>query len=204
MNNKLKFTLDNIIYNCNAKDEDVIEMILPKRTPTSTEYKSKYSKEKSTILKPVVQIEIKVFLTVSKKVPKLYIHGETSKSKIIYANSLDVQPNSTNQLVFTTTDGGNTWLVKFATFYSKIPEPQTNVITSVNGEKGPDIVLDSTKIHIQNNTGPTILDKFNEVDTKIIELKNTIKSEVTGDIVTILPNLIEVQIKETKIIAEKI
>lgn len=205
MNNVLKFTLDNIIYNCTTTNEDVVEMILPKRTPTEArKYKSKTSKEETTILEPAVQTEIRLILTVSKKIPKLYIHGENNKSKIVYANSLDVQANSINQLIFTTTNGGASWLVRLINFSTKAPTPATGSIVSVNGDTGPNVVLDSSSIYLSGESGPTIIDKFNEVDTTIVDLKQTIESEVTGDIVNILPGMIEMQIKNTKIIAETI
>lgn len=41
MYNKLKFTLDNIIYNSTSNGKEDTEVILPMRTPTQTAYKLK-------------------------------------------------------------------------------------------------------------------------------------------------------------------
>lgn len=206
MYNKLSFTLDNIIYNCTSKGKDDIEIVLPRKTPTVTEYNSKFTAEKSTVIQPAVQIEIKLFLTLNSFIPKLYIHGErNNKPKIIYSNQIELQASTTNLLTFTTTDGGSTWLVN-CTSYSKTPSPgpSGDVVTSVNNKKGPTIVLDGDDIHLNGSTGPTIVEQFNAVETKIINLKQTIVSEVTGDVVTMLPDLIKVEVQGTEIIAEKI
>lgn len=201
--NKIKFTLDNIIYNCTSKDDSLIEIILPRRTPTTTEHKSLYSKEKSVTLSPTVQIEIKMFLTVLGKIPKLLIQGESKKSKIIFANSIDIKANSTNQLRFTTIDGGSTWLVELTTFYSKQPPSETSII-SINGQTGPTVVLDSTNIYLNGDKGPTISEQFTNINNTIISMKETVKSDVTKDIVTILPDMIRIEMKDSEIIAEKI
>ena len=93
----LNFTLDNIIYNCTSKGDEDIEIVLPRRTPTSKTYSSAYSKNKSTVLEPAVQVQIKLILAVTtSKVPKLYIHGEDKKAKVNFSNSLEIQGNSNN------------------------------------------------------------------------------------------------------------
>lgn len=203
MYNKLNFTLDNIIYNCTSKGKDDIEIILPRKVPTTTEYSSKYSKEKSVVLEPAVQIEIKLFLTVeTSTVPKIYIHGEDKKSKINYATKLELQAKTINLLTFTTTDGGQNWLVT-PVIYSKSPTIMpSEVVTTVNNKKGPTIVLDANDIHLNGDTGPTIIQQFEAVENKIVDLKQTIVSEVTGDVAEILPDMINLQIQNTKIVAE--
>lgn len=206
MYNKLSFTLDNIIYNCTSKGNDDIEIVLPRKTPTSTEYNSKFTNEKSTIIEPAVQIEIKLFLTLKSFIPKLYIHGEKNKkSKITYASQIELQAGTINILTFTTTDGGSTWLVN-STAYSKTPSPgpSGDAVMSVNNKKGPTIVLDGSDIHLNGSQGPTIIEQFQAVENKIIDLKQTIVSDVTGDVVTMLPDMIKVEIAGTEIIAEKI
>lgn len=202
--NYIKFTLDNIIYNCTSKGKEDIEIILPRRTPTSTTYSSAYSKDKSIIIEPVVQIQIKLILSVTtSKVPKLYIHGEDKKSKISFSNSLEIQPNSTNIITFTTADGGNTWLVCRTEFKSTVPEPEESV-TEINGMKGPNIILDGNNIRMNNMSGPTIVEQFEKVDQKIVNLEQTIVSEVTKDVSTVLPDMIKLQVSNSEIIAEKI
>lgn len=205
MYNKLNFTLDNIIYNCTSKGKDDIEIILPRKVPTTIEYNSKYSKEKSVVLEPAVQIEIKLFLSVeTSTIPKVYIHGEDKKSKINYATKLELQAKTINLLTFTTTDGGQNWLVT-PTIYSKNPSiVPSEVVTTVNNKKGPTIILDANDIHLSGDTGPTIIQQFDAVETKIIDLKQTIVSEVTGDIAEVLPDMINLQIQNTKIVAEVI
>lgn len=203
--NVLKFTLDNIIYNCTSKGNEDIEIVLPRRTPASTTYASAYSKDKSTVLEPAVQIQIKLVLTVTtSKVPKLYIHGEDKKSKVSFSNTLEIQGNSNNILTFTTTNGGSLWLVSRTSFEKIPPTPTEEPVTTVNGLKGPTIVLDGNNIRMNNMQGPTIVEQFEAVDNKIINLEQTIVSEVTKDVSTVLPDMIKLQIKDSEIIAEKI
>lgn len=202
--NKLNLTLDNIIYNCVSKGKDDIEIILPQRTPSEKTYYSEFTKEKSVILSPVVQVEIKLFLTMSSSyIPQVYIHGENKKVKVKYANTLQVQSNAVNLLVFTTTDGGTTWLVN-SSVYNKNPESPTEAVTSVNNKKGPIIVLDASDIHMDGEKGPTIKQQFDAVETKIVTLQETVTSDVTNEISTKLPDMIKVQIGDTEIVAESI
>lgn len=203
--NVLKFTLDNIIYNCTSKGDEDIEIVLPRRTPASTTYSSVYSKDKSTVIEPAVQIQIKLILNVTtSKVPKLYIHGEDKKAKVSFSNTLEIQGNSNNILTFTTTNGGSLWLVSRTSFEKVPPTPTEKPITVVNGLKGPTIVLDGNNIRMNNDQGPTIVEQFEAVDNKIINLEQTIVSEVTKDVSTVLPDMIKLQIKDSEIIAEKI
>lgn len=203
--NVLKFTLDNIIYNCTSKGNEDIEIVLPRRTPASTTYSSVYSKDKSTVIEPAVQIQIKLILNVTtSKVPKLYIHGEDKKAKVSFSNTLEIQGNSNNILTFTTTNGGSLWLVSRTSFEKVPPTPTGEPITTVNGLKGPTIVLDGNNIRMNNDQGPTIVEQFEAVDNKIINLEQTIVSEVTKDVSTVLPDMIKLQIKDSEIIAEKI
>lgn len=202
--NKLNLTLDNIIYNCVSRGKDDIEIILPQRTPSEKTYYSEFTKEKSVILSPVVQVEIKLFLTMSSSyIPQVYIHGENKKVKVKYANTLQVQSNAVNLLVFTTTDGGTTWLVN-SSVYSKNPESPTEAVTSVNNKKGSIIVLDASDIHMDGEKGPTIKQQLDAVETKIVTLQETVTSDVTNEISTKLPDMIKVQIGDTEIVAESI
>lgn len=198
----LNFTLDNIIYNCTSKGDEDIEIVLPRRTPTSKTYSSAYSKNKSTVLEPAVQVQIKLILAVTtSKVPKLYIHGEDKKAKVNFSNSLEIQGNSNNILTFTTTNGGTLWLVSRTSFGST---PSKEPVTNINGLTGPNIVLDGNNIKLNNTQGPTIVEQFEAVDNKIVNLEQTIVSEVTKDISVVLPDMIKLQVKDSEIIAEKI
>lgn len=155
-------------------------------------------------MSPVVQVEIKLFLTMSSSyIPQVYIHGENKKVKVKYANTLQVQSNAVNLLVFTTTDGGTTWLVN-SSVYSKNPESPTEAVTSVNNKKGSIIVLDASDIHMDGEKGPTIKQQFDAVETKIVTLQETVTSDVTNEISTKLPDMIKVQIGDTEIVAESI
>lgn len=207
MYDKLSFTLDSIIYRCDSSGKDDIEVILPHKAPNVKEYKSKFTNERSTIIQPAVQVEIKVFLTLTtNKIPKLYIHGADKKSKINYASKIELQANTINLLTFTTTNGGSDWLVK-NTPYSKNPTDPVSgdAVTSVNNKKGPTIILDGSDIHLAGSTGPTIVQQFNTVETRITKLQETIKSDVTNEIVSILPGEIKIAIEnDTEIVAEKI
>lgn len=206
MYKKIEFTLDNIVYNCVSEGKnDSIEIILPRRTPTATTFNSKFTREKSIVLSPVVEISIKLYLTViGNTVPRILIHGENKKSKVSYANVLEVRSQSNNLIVFSTVDGGTSWLIN-SSVYSKNPSPiPTGTVTSVNNKKGPDIVLDASDIRLKGETGPTIIEQFETVDSKIINLTQTVTSEVTKDVVSILPDAIKVEIGDTEIIAEKI
>lgn len=204
MYDRIKFTLDNLIYNSISKGKDDIEIILPRGTPTtSSTYSSKYTQESSTLVKAVDQIKIKLFLTTSDVIPKLYIRGESSKSKLSYANALEIIANAINLITFTTTDGGTTWLISSSAF-TKTPESSSNIVREVNGMQGPTIIVDAENIHMKGNEGPTISSTITEVKHEIITLKETVVSEVTNDVVQVLPDMIKLQINDTEIIAEKI
>lgn len=204
MYDKIKFTLDNLIYNSVSKGKDDIEIILPRGTPTtSSTYNSKYTQESSTLIKAVDQIKIKLFLTTSDVAPRLYIHGESSKSKLNYANALEISTNAVNLITFTTTDGGTTWLISSSAF-TKTPESSSNIVREVNGMQGPTIIVDAENIHMKGNEGPTISNTITEVKHEIVTLKETVASEVTNDVVQVLPDMIKLQIDDTEIIAEKI
>lgn len=203
MYNKLKFTLDNIIYNSTSNGKEDIEVILPMRTPTQTAYKSKYTKEKSVVISAAVQIRIKLFLTLTTdKIPEILIHSESSKATIEYSNAINLQANTVNLLTFTTVDGGAKWLIDFQA-YSNSFVPGGTVVT-VNSKSGPNIILDASDIHLHGEKGPTIVDQFQTVDNKITTLKTTIASDVTSEVVSILPGMIKTEIKDTEIIAETI
>lgn len=202
MYDQLNFTLDNIIYNSEVVGTNDIEIILPCKNPASTTIESAVTKERVTILKPVVQIKIKLFLSVRNYIPKLYIHGSKYRAKISYSNQINLNKNTTAMLTFTTTDGGNEWLVGFSDF-STTPSSST-AVTSVNGVSGPTVILDASKIHLEGEKGPTIIQQFNTLDSKIDNMSKTLVSEVTGEVVKILPDMIETKIKDTTIIAEKI
>lgn len=204
MYDRIKFTLDNLIYNSISKGKDDIEIILPRGTPTtSSTYSSKYTQESSTLVKAVDQIKIKLFLTTSDVIPKLYIRGESSKSKLSYANALEIIANAINLITFTTTDGGTTWLISSSAF-TKTPESSSNIVREVNGMQGPTIIVDAENIHMKGNEGSTISSTITEVKHEIITLKETVVSEVTNDVVQVLPDMIKLQINDTEIIAEKI
>lgn len=203
MYNKLKFTLDNIIYNSTSNGKEDIEVILPMRTPTQTAYKSKYTKEKSVVISAAVQIRIKLFLTLTTdKIPEILIHSESSKATIEYSNAINLQANTVNLLTFTTVDGGAKWLVDFQA-YSNSFVPGNTVVT-VNSKPGPNVILDASDIYLHGEKGPTIVDQFQTIDNKITALEKTIASDVTSEVVSILPGMIKIEIEDTEIIAETI
>ena len=206
--NKLKFTLDNLIYNCVVKEDEDLEFILPRRTPSKATYTSKTRQEKSVILSATEQIKIKVFVTVrTRKVPKIIIKGEDRYVKIAYATKLSLEPNSQTIISFTTTNGGTNWLVSQENYYiSNVPEPPTNIVTSVNGQTGQ-VIIDATNINLKQNPGQpiiTVQEQFEKVEQQIITLEETVVSDVTGDIVKILPDMIKIEMSDAEITAPKI
>lgn len=202
--NTLKFTLDNIIYNCTTNGKDDIQMILPRRYPSSKVYTSRLTKERSVILEPSNPVTISVILTNKSKslVPKINISSEDKKAKIKLNKQINTYPDSSCMFTFTTTDGGASWLVNFIDYSGK--SFQSDGIQSINNKSGSNVILDASDIHLSGETGPTIIEQFQAVETKIIESKTEIKNEVTNEIITELPNMIKIQIQDTEIIAEKI
>lgn len=202
--NTLKFTLDNIIYNCTTNGKDDIQMILPRRYPSSKIYTSRFTKERSVILEPSNPVTISVILTNKSKslVPKINISSEDKKAKIKFNKQINTYPDSSCMFTFTTTDGGVSWLVNFIDYSGK--SSQSDGIQSINNKSGSNVILDSSDIHLSGETGPTIIEQFQVVETKIIESKTEIKNEVTNEIITELPNMIKIQLQDTEIIAEKI
>lgn len=193
--NKIKFTLDNLIYNCTIKDDNDIQIILPRRTPNKAVYNSKNKKEKSVVITATEQVKIKVFIFVAtENIPKINIKGEDNKVKLFYSNEINLLPKTQSILTFTTTDGGLSWLISFANYDKdgNVPLP-SDAVLSVNGKSGPHIILDASDIDI--TSGPTII----SLDEKIQQIEDEL-----GNLVTILPGMIELKIGETKIIAETI
>lgn len=202
--NTLKFTLDNIIYNCTTNGKDDIQMILPRRYPSSKVYTSRFTKERSVILEPSNPVTISVILTNKSKslVPKINISSEDKKAKIKLNKQINTYPDSSCMFTFTTTDGGANWLVNFIDYSGK--SSQSDGIQSINNKSGSNVILDASDIYLSGKTGPTIIEQFQAVETKIIESKTEIKNEVTNEIITELPNMIKIQLQDTEIIAEKI
>lgn len=210
---KLEFTLDNIIYNCETDGKENLEVVLPRKTPKASEYRSKFTKETvSVLVQPVVQIEIRLFVKVGTKgSPKLYIHGEDNKSVITYDGvPKALKPSSNNLLVMATVDGGNTWAIRCYNY----GDTQENVVygenhaTSINGvlpnPVDGSIIIDSTKIHLNGEDSPTIAQQFDDISTQIVTLQETIVSDVKDEVVTILPDMIKTELDGIEIIAEKV
>lgn len=207
MYNKFDFTLDSIIYSCDSDGKDDILINLPKGTPNEIlTFKANQTDEKSTILVPTDQVEIKLFLTVAtEKIPKVVIRS-AKHSTVQYANTLDIQPKAMNLLTFITSDGGASWLVKNQV-YSTSPTspPISGGITDINGDKGPSVILDASNIHLSGLTGPTIIQQLNDIQESINQMEVTITSDVLDEVVKILPDKIQMIVKnDTEIVAELI
>lgn len=200
MYDKLSFTLDNIIYNYTFKSKNDIEIILPSKTSIKTS-----NKNSTIVIQPTVQIEIKLFITLdSEYIPQVYIHSKNKKSNIVFANKVILKANNINLLVFTTTDGGDNWLVT-PTNYSTTPSVKPNdAVTIVNNKTGPIVILDSNDIYLNGNKGPTIAKQFENIEGIIVNMKDDIVFDATKKIEKMAPELIREELANVKIISEKI
>lgn len=194
--NRLKLTLDNLTYNCIVKKNESIEVVLPRGVPNQTTYTSKDSKEKSVIVSPAEQIELKIFFTVkTATAPKLTIISESKKTKIFGSNTT-LLPKIYQVLSFITSDGGNTWLVKNSEASNG---SSTEAVTVVNGKTGPTVVLTAEDIKLSEPVSEgqpvvSIQEQFKIVNQSIVTMKQTIVKEVTDEIITILPTQVETTI----------
>lgn len=189
--NKLKFTLDNIIYNCIVKDDENIQIILPMRVPTSTIYIAKATKEKSVVLSPTEKIEIVIYFNViASTIPTIEIIGECKESKINFAGDVSVlSPKSKTAIHFVTTDGGRNWLISQQIFGDGFKP--TDAVMSVNGKSGNTIVLTAKDIMLSDPIeGDTIISVQEQLENFNNKLEN-IESEVTDDIIELVPDIID-------------
>lgn len=211
---KLNFTLENITYNAVVKGNDDIEVVLPRKEPSVIEYNDKFTKNKSVVIQPAVQVVIKVFLTVKKKcTPKLNVHGEDNKAMINFANVPKSLPaDSRLLLTFSTIDGGNTWLVQYQRFVvdptsgDLVDAPGVSSINGVPNVSG-DVTLDASDIKMSktNPNSPTIIEQVEATQQEIVVLKTTVTNEVTKEVVQVLPDAIKTVVNdEVEIIAEKV
>lgn len=204
MYNKILLAFDNIIYNHTVRKNEDLEIILPRRAPAKTKvHSSAVTKEHIVIMSPATQVRVKLFLIIKDYVPKLDIHSEDGKSKVNYANNIELEANSTCLLTFTSLDGGITWLIGSLNYGGSGVQPSPNV-ESVNGIVGPNIIITANDIKLnKSEQAPTIVQQFRSLDNKINEVEITLKNDV-GEVVRNLPTMIELQIKDTTIIAEKV
>lgn len=123
---KLSFTLDSITYKALVSSNDDIEVVLPRRE-SSLMAKSngcvndKFVKNKNLIVSPTTQTEIRLFLVVKENCsPGIKVSSKDGKAIINFANvpSLPetLPENSTVLLIFSTVNGGSTWLVDYQVF----------------------------------------------------------------------------------------
>ena len=205
MYNKLEFTLDNIIYNTTIRENENLEIILPCKNSITKVCKSEYTNEKvNLVVEPVVQVKIKLFVVTKSFVPDLYIHGEKKEARLNYTEKIQLKANTTTMLTFTTTNGGNDWLIS-STEFSLNPQPQPgpggSSVESVNGQSGV-VILDASQIHLKEDKGPTIVQQFENVEHQILNLETTIVSDVTDEVVTMLPGMIKTELGDTIIVAD--
>lgn len=189
--NKLKFTLDNIIYNCIVKDNEDIQIILPMRVPTATVYIAKATKEKSVVLSPTERIEIVIYFNViADTIPTIEITGECKESKISFSGDISVlSPKSKTAIHFVTTDGGRNWLISQQIFGDGFKP--TDAVMFVNGKSGNTIVLTANDIMlsdpIEGNTIISIQKQLERFNNKL----NNIKSEVTNEMIELVPDIVD-------------
>lgn len=208
--NKLRFTLDNLVYNCVVKEDEDVEIILPCRTPNKITYTSKQTKEKSIILTATNQIKIRVYFDIKTSSPKITIKGESSKTNILYSGNVQNITKGKYFMQFVTTDGGLIWYVNQQKYGDNTggdtPVIPTDAVTSVNGKVGSTIVLDASDIKLaapieQGQKIVSIQEQFNNVNQKIVSMEQTITNKITGEVVKILPDMIQMQLDDTIILA---
>lgn len=210
--NRLKLTLDNLTYNCIVKKNESIEVILPRGVINQTVFTSKDGKDKSVVISPAEQIELRIFFTIkTTTAPDLTITCESKKTKIFGSNTT-LLPKTYQVLSFITSDGGNTWLVKNSEASSG---SSTEAVTVVNDKTGPTVVLTADDIKLSEPVSEgqpvvSIQEQFKIVNQSIVTMKQTIVKEVTDEVITILPTQVETTINnminndEFKITAETI
>lgn len=107
MNNEIRFTLDNLTYTLVVNSSEELSFVLPRRIPSVA-----INETKKNVIKPAEQTTIKVFAKVqANPVPAISVISEDEDVKITITGSLELLPDSTSMITFTTTDGGNTWLI---------------------------------------------------------------------------------------------
>lgn len=107
MKNEIRFTLDNLTYNLVVNSSEDLSFVLPRRVPSAA-----IKESNKNVIKPAEQTTIKVFVKVqASPVPIVNIISEDEEVKITTAGSFELLPDTTSTLTFTTTDGGNSWLI---------------------------------------------------------------------------------------------
>lgn len=107
MKNEIRFTLDNLTYNLVINSSEDLSFVLPRRVPSAA-----IKESNKNVIKPAEQTTIKVFVKVqASPVPVVNIISEDEEVKITTAGSFELLPDTTSTLTFTTTDGGNSWLI---------------------------------------------------------------------------------------------
>lgn len=107
MKNEIRFTLDNLTYNLVVNSSEDLSFVLPRRVPSAA-----IKESNKNVIKPAEQTTIKVFVKVqASPVPVVNIISEDEEVKITTAGSFELLPDTTSTLTFTTTDGGNSWLI---------------------------------------------------------------------------------------------
>ena len=107
MKNEIRFTLDNLTYNLVVNSSEDLSFVLPRRVPSAA-----IKESSKNVIKPAEQTTIKVFVKVqASPVPIVNIISEDEEVKITTAGSFELLPDTTSTLTFTTTDGGNSWLI---------------------------------------------------------------------------------------------
>lgn len=176
----LNVKFNNVVINYTAKQNDLVLINIPKKSTSAikgTEYRTTF------------------FLTTKKYIPDTKIVN-VGNVKVVYNQDIELKSYSTNKLVFTTTDGGSTWYVDFEV-------SNLEYVRSINGDNSPYIIIDGNKIQL-NDTGPIIVQEVKDIKKQINDLEGTVVSDITGEVIKNLPDMIRIKIDDTEIIAEKI
>ena len=201
--NKIKFTLDNLIYNCTINDDEEVQIILPRRTPNVV-----YNEKENLILSPASQVKITIYFDVKTAIaPKVTIESESASAVLNYSGDLILNPNSRAIMQLRTTDGGWHWYINKTNYGDSNTPVPIEAITSVNKKTGSAIILNASDIMLSEPIAEgqpivSVQQQFVNVDNKINNMQQVIVNEVTGEITRILPDMIEYTLANgTKIVA---
>lgn len=193
----LNLIYDNIIVNhiVSVKNDKIIINIPNKLPLQQKSFISNDLKNKSIIISSDNKVYKNTLYLIVKDYLPTYEINNSSNSNIIFNSSIDFKLNTIAALSFTTKDGGSTWYVNFTS--------TDTFVKSVNTDKGPVVIIDGNDIKVKSK-GPTIVQEVKMIEKQIDDFDETIVSDIIGEVIKNLPNMIRIKIKDTEIITEKI
>lgn len=182
---KLSFTLDSITYKALVSSNDDIEVVLPRRESSLMAAKSngcvndKFVKNKNLIVSPTTQTEIRLFLVVKENCnPGIKVSSKDGKAKINFANVPNLPEtlpdDSTVLLIFSTVNGGSTWLVDYQVFTT---EPLD--IGTGGGGSGEGGTTDHRKLTHRNDADQHDVSAISGLQKKLTDLQTGVDTAPT-------------------------